>query len=201
MAPKKKHGKAPPPQAYPDHRLHAARAAHPEWFPTRVMRVVARPDTVPATLAPHLDRLQRYYASKAVLLHDLRRQGALLWTSKFLWDASVDDVLYPLIVVIITEVNQAGALETHVLLEFYETGTDPAATRAHAAYLTQGDQALPDPALHARGSCANPACPLMEAGMAGRIRVKVCSRCHTTRYCSRSCQLVDWKQHKTACSV
>ena len=29
--------------------------------------------------------------------------------------------------------------------------------------------------------------------------VKVCSRCHCTRYCSRDCQKTHWKCHKKYC--
>ncbi len=29
--------------------------------------------------------------------------------------------------------------------------------------------------------------------------MNVCSRCHLTRYCSRSCQKLDWEFHKNTC--
>ena len=44
----------------------------------------------------------------------------------------------------------------------------------------------------ARAGCAAAGCASEEAS-------SVCSRCQVVRYCSRECQLADWKAHKPAC--
>ena len=33
----------------------------------------------------------------------------------------------------------------------------------------------------------------------GTVAASSCARCKVTRYCSRNCQRLDWKQHKTVC--
>ena len=32
-------------------------------------------------------------------------------------------------------------------------------------------------------------------------RIKVCSGCNTTKYCSRECQVAAWKNHKVVCGI
>jgi len=34
-----------------------------------------------------------------------------------------------------------------------------------------------------------------------RVKLMVCSRCKTVKYCSRDCQKLDWKRHKTLCGT
>ncbi|KAH0834240.1 hypothetical protein J3R83DRAFT_11557, partial [Lanmaoa asiatica] len=30
-------------------------------------------------------------------------------------------------------------------------------------------------------------------------QLKLCSRCHAVKYCSKECQISDWKVHKSIC--
>jgi len=32
------------------------------------------------------------------------------------------------------------------------------------------------------------------------VKLKVCNRCHLTRYCGKECQLADWEVHKKVCA-
>lgn len=38
-------------------------------------------------------------------------------------------------------------------------------------------------------------CPAVRGG----IKLRMCSRCEHTYYCSKVCQQADWKQHKKVC--
>ena len=45
-------------------------------------------------------------------------------------------------------------------------------------------------------TCSNPACKKVETRFG---QFNVCSACRSVYYCSRECQLADWKAHKKAC--
>lgn len=50
--------------------------------------------------------------------------------------------------------------------------------------------------------CANLNCPLRTTHVhlqCGPSNLSRCSRCHVTKYCSRACQIEDWKVHKANC--
>jgi hypothetical protein len=36
---------------------------------------------------------------------------------------------------------------------------------------------------------------------ASRVKLMQCSKCKAVAYCSRECQVLDWKRHKPACGV
>ena len=48
---------------------------------------------------------------------------------------------------------------------------------------------------------AEPVCAYgqCKARVTAAIKLRVCSRCQQTQYCSKACQQVDWKQHKKVC--
>lgn len=50
----------------------------------------------------------------------------------------------------------------------------------------------PQPQIATCGACRKP------GGDSGLLW---CSRCGTVQYCSRECQLADWKSHKKACRM
>ncbi|TFY77254.1 hypothetical protein EWM64_g6759 [Hericium alpestre] len=46
--------------------------------------------------------------------------------------------------------------------------------------------------------CAWPHCPAGSSKMR-KTKMRVCSRCHFVRYCSKACQSADWPDHKVWC--
>jgi len=47
-----------------------------------------------------------------------------------------------------------------------------------------------------RFNCGSPHCKIMESP---GVYFKRCSKCKMVKYCSRECQVNDWKEHKTHC--
>ncbi|CAJ1949117.1 unnamed protein product [Cylindrotheca closterium] len=46
--------------------------------------------------------------------------------------------------------------------------------------------------------CRNPACPNPNTDP---MKLKDCSRCHQACYCSKECQVANWKEHKVECKA
>ncbi|KAK7051505.1 hypothetical protein VNI00_004479 [Paramarasmius palmivorus] len=47
--------------------------------------------------------------------------------------------------------------------------------------------------------CASSECPLRERKYRKKIKYKRCSKCFSALYCSRTCQKMDWENHKEHC--
>jgi len=47
--------------------------------------------------------------------------------------------------------------------------------------------------------CANPACLVLRGCSEARMRSKKCPGCEVVRYCSRQCQLEDYRRHAAVC--
>lgn len=48
--------------------------------------------------------------------------------------------------------------------------------------------------------CYNPKCPVPR-GEVERSKTMCCSRCRMALYCSRECQVADWREHKSQCGM
>jgi hypothetical protein len=60
--------------------------------------------------------------------------------------------------------------------------------------------AAPAAAASASSACARPGCDATTGGGAdGGIKLRRCSACRVTRYCSRACQELHWRAHKPVC--
>lgn len=86
----------------------------------------------------------------------------------------------------------------------WSAGVSPAASRAAAAALAVGLQALEDDAHDAArvAGCAAPGCRGAAGGqpVAGEGGLRLCSRCRAVSYCSRECQARHWKSaHRAEC--
>ncbi len=64
----------------------------------------------------------------------------------------------------------------------------------YAVALDDGKELSLKPECVARAGCAAAGCASEEAS-------SVCGRCEAVRYCSRECQVADWKAHKGACGA
>ena len=69
-----------------------------------------------------------------------------------------------------------------------------ARTGQYAVSLDDGKELSLKAECVARAGCA-------AAGCASEKASSKCARCHAVRYCSRECQLTDWKAHKPACTA
>jgi uncharacterized protein YjhX (UPF0386 family) len=69
-----------------------------------------------------------------------------------------------------------------------------ARTGRYAVVLDDGKELSLKVECVARAGCAAAGCASEEAS-------SVCSRCQAVRYCSRECQLADWKAHKRVCAA
>ena len=69
-----------------------------------------------------------------------------------------------------------------------------ARTGRYAVVLDDGRELSLKAECVARAGCAAAGCASEEAS-------SMCGRCEAVRYCSRECQVADWKAHKAACEV
>jgi hypothetical protein len=98
---------------------------------------------------------------------------------------------------------------TNVAMSPRMTSTFPRMWLQHPGMQTEGT-AMCLPILRPTAFCSQflPPPPFVEPGGAvecqnlhcDQLGMKLCSRCHDVRYCSRACQKRHWKLHKTVCT-